>query len=126
MAMFPPLFDTVKANAGVRTIFGRSPRIYPHGMAPDADSQGFATPYAVFQIVTGVPENYLGDLPDGDEYTIQIDVYAATVAEAASGAQALRDAIEPVAYIAGWRGQFKDVDTQLFRYSFDVDWQTDR
>jgi hypothetical protein len=126
MAMFPPVFDTVKANSGVRSVFGNSPRIYPHGMAPDKASPQYGVPYAVFQVIAGVPENYLGDLPDGDEYTTQIDIYAATVADAARGAQALRDAIEPVAYVVGWRGQFKDVDTQLFRYSFDVDWMTSR
>jgi hypothetical protein len=126
MAMFPPLFDTVKANAGVQAMFGHSPRIYPHGMAPDKASTQYGVPYAVFQIISGTPENYIGNLPDADEFTTQIDVYAETVADAANGARALRDAIEPVAHVVGWRGQFKDVDTQLFRYSFAVDWQTDR
>jgi hypothetical protein len=57
---------------------------------------------------------------------VQVDVYAETVASAASGAQAIRDAIEQVAYISAWRGQFKDPDTDLYRYSFDVDFLTPR
>lgn len=126
MAMFPPLYDTVKGVAAVKAIFGTSPRIYPHGMAPAASSTGFATPYAVQQIITGEPENYLGDLPDADGFTVQVDVYAATVAAASDGAKALRDALEPVAYIIRWGGQFKDPDTALFRYSFDVEFITPR
>lgn len=126
MAMFPPFYATCAANAGVKAIFGTSPRIYPHGQAPAAGSVGFATPYAVQQIITGSPENFLAGGPDTDGFTVQVDVYAETVASAASGAQAIRDAIEPVAYISAWRGQFKDPDTDLYRYSFDVDFLTPR
>ena len=55
MAMFPPFYATCAANAGVKAIFGTSPRIYPHGQAPASGSVGFATPYAVQQIITGSP-----------------------------------------------------------------------
>ena len=125
MAMFPPVYDTLKANAGVKAIFGNSPRIYPHGMAPGPGETGYGVPYAVQQIITGQPEWFLGHLPDVDSFTTQIDVYAAKVEDAANGAKAIRDALEPVAYIT-WRGQFKDPDTDLFRYSMDVDWLTPR
>lgn len=120
--MFPPVFDTLKNVPAVKAVLGSSIRVFPHGMAPE----NVLKPYAVFQIVTGDPENYLADLPDVDNFTTQIDVYAETVASAANAARAIRDAIEPVAYVAAWRGQFKDPDTNLFRYSFDVDWITPR
>lgn len=126
MPMFPPLFDTVKSDAAVKAVFGNSPRIYPHGRAPDKGDPLYRTPYAVHQIVSGSPENFLAGRPDADGFTTQIDVYAEKVEDAAHGAEVLRDAIEPVAYIVGWRGQFKDPDTSLFRYSFDVDWLTPR
>jgi hypothetical protein len=125
MAMFPPLYETLKADAGVKAIFGNSPRIYPHGMAPAKESPEYATPYAVQQIITGQPEWYLADRPDVDAFTTQVDVYADTVSAAAAGAQAIRDALEPVAYIT-WRGQFQDPDTELYRYSLDVDFLTPR
>lgn len=122
MAMFPPLFATCEGNAGVKAIFGTSPRIFPHGIA----DQNTPKPYAVFQIITGDPENYLGQLPDIDGYLTQVDVYATTPQVAANGAQAIRDALEPVAYVQSWRGQFKDPDTSLFRYGFDIAWLTPR
>ena len=40
--------------------------------------------------------------------------------------RALRDAVEPVAHIVAWRGESRDVDTRLYRYSFDVDWLVNR
>lgn len=122
MAMYPPFFDTVKDVAAVKSIFGNSPRIYPHGMA----DQNTAKPYCVFQIITGTPENFLWARPDMDSYTLQVDVYAKTPEQAADGAEAIRDAVETVSYITAWRGQFKDPDTTLFRYSFDIDWLTPR
>lgn len=120
--MFPPLYATVSVSSEVKAIFGNSPRIQPHGIA----DQNTQKPYAVWQIVTGQPENYLGQLPDIDSFLTQIDVYATTVQGAADGAKAIRDALEPVAYVVAWRGQFKDPDTNLFRYSFDCDWLTPR
>ena len=49
---------------------------------------------AVWQTVGGAPENYLGNLPDADVCTVQVDVYAAEPDSAASATLALRDAIE--------------------------------
>ena len=37
-------------------------------------------------------------------------------------ALALRDAIEPVAYITAWLGESIDPDTKNNRFSFQVDW----
>jgi len=122
MAMYAPFFETVRDIAAVKIIFGNSPRIAPHGVA----DQNTETPYAVFQMVNGAPENFLKARPDADSYTLQIDVYAKTPQRAADGAQAIRDAIEPHAYVVAWRGQFKDPDTSLFRYSFDIDWIVQR
>lgn len=122
--MFPPLFDTIKDVTAVKAVLGSSPRVYPHGMANPPAHVG--RPYAVFQMVNGSPENYLSGAPDIDSFTTQIDVYADTVDSAAAAAQALRDALEPVAYVVRWGGQFKDPETNLFRYSFDVDWLTPR
>jgi hypothetical protein len=122
MSMFPPFFDTVKNVAAVKAAFGNSPRIFPHGMA----DQNTLKPYCVFQVITGNPENYLGQLPDMDSFGVQVDVYAASPQAAADGAKAIRDAVEPVAYVDAWRGQFKDPDTTLFRFSFDVSFNTPR
>ncbi len=101
---------------------GSACRLYPFGEAPEGDPR----PYAVWQTVTGIPENYLGRVPDIDSWGIQIDVYANSVSAARSVAEALRDAIEPHAHIVTWGGDDRDPDTNLFRVIFSVDWWVNR
>ncbi len=127
--MTPPIFAAVDVPA-VRALLksGSGPlRFYAWGMAP----QGVAYPYAVWRYATGVPENYLGDRPDIDSQTLQVDVYAADIPGQRSEmtrriAEALRDAIEPVAYITSWRGESRDPQTKAYTFTFDVDFWTPR
>lgn len=117
--MIPPMFTTCAASSEVLAVLGSDPvRLFGAGRAP----QNVAEPYAVWQVIAGSPENYLGDTPDMDSYTLQVDCYAQTAAEARGVAEALRNAIEPVAYVVAWRGESREPETQLYRYSFDVDW----
>jgi hypothetical protein len=114
--MFPPVFATAAADAAVKVALGSNPtRLYPFGEAP----QGVTAPYATFQTVSGSPENYLAQRPDSDEFRVQLDVYAATPTAARNAAKALRDALEPLGYVVSWNGEFRDADTNLYRYSFD-------
>lgn len=125
--MFPPLFATLFASTAVKAIFGSAPmRVYPFGEAPAKGETGYAVPYVVFQTITGSPENYLNEAPDLDGWRVQVDVYALTVTAARNGARALRDAVEPVAYVASFNTETWDQPTGLFRYSFDVSFQTPR
>lgn len=86
-------------------------------------------PYAVWQRIYGTPFNYLGDVPDADQFTIQIDCYEQ--ASNLSGADkvrqiaaAIRDSIEQpmAAYITSWLGESIDPDTKNWRFTFQVDW----
>ena len=121
--MYPPVFATAVANAGVTALLGLNPtRLYLFGEA-DKDTP---KPYAVWQTITGAPENYLGDLPDMDSYSTQVDVYATTAASARSVAEALRDAVEPVAHITFWGGESRDPDTNNYRVNFTIDWWVPR
>jgi len=121
--MFAPIFQTVAANAEVTALLGTNPvRFWPFGEAPENS----VLPYSAWQQVNGQPENYLGDLPDLDSYTLQIDVYASTGSSARAAAKALRDAIEPHAHIVAWRGESRETETKLYRLSFDVEWMTPR
>lgn len=121
--MFPPIYEVCAASPAVTSLLGTNPvRLFAFGEAP----QNEARPYAVWQMVTGSPENYVGDRPDIDRYLIQIDVYAVGGATSRSVALALRDAIEPGAHIVGWRGEGRDPDTRMYRYSFDVEWFVNR
>jgi hypothetical protein len=121
--MYPPIFTVCAADSAVTTLLGTTPtRLYPFGEAP----QEVVKPYAVWQIINGAPENVLSDAPDVDSYTVQVDVYADTGASVRSVVQALRNAIQPVAHITAWRGESKESETGLYRYSFDCDWWVQR
>lgn len=121
--MTAPIFQVCAADPAVTALLGSNPtRLYPFGEAP----QGVAMPYAVWQVVSGAPENYLAATPDIDGYTLQIDVYATEATEARQVTAALRDAIEPHAHITRWTGESTDPDTGHKRSSFDVDWLVHR
>ncbi|WP_165856734.1 DUF3168 domain-containing protein [Marinobacter sp. JSM 1782161] len=121
--MTPPIFQVCAANAAVTALLGTGPtRLFPFGEA----SQDVALPYAVWQIVGGQPENFLGQAPDIDSVMLQVDVYADDVAGAREVARALRDAIQGHAHIVAWRGESRDDDTNHYRYSFDIEWWVQR
>lgn len=121
--MFPPIFQLVSASAAVKALIGTSPvRFYLFGEATQATPK----PYAVWQMVYGSPENYLAQLPDIDNLGVQIDSYATTASGARAVTAAIRDALEPAAYVVNWRGEEKDVPTGLYRSSFDVEFWTPR
>lgn len=126
--MIPPIFPAVNV-AAVQALLksgANELRFYAWGRAP----QNPVTPYAVWQTVFGSPENYLGNTPDADGFGTQINVYAdptpAGSEKARAVAQALRDALEPVAYITAWRGESRDPETGRYVYSFDCEWVTNR
>lgn len=121
--MIAPIFPVCSANPAVLALLGSNPtRLYPFGLV----EQSPARPYAVWQSIGGQSPQYLGDVPDVDGYTLQIDVYAENDASLLAAARALRDAIEPHAYIVRWGDQELDEETKLYRYSFDVDWLVPR
>lgn len=117
--MFPPIFEVCSIDTDVQSIFGSTPcRLYPFGEAP----QNVIKPYAVWQLVSGAPENYLDRVPDVDQFTIQIDVYANTVDASRIGAKVLRNVIQDYAYITVYTGDLRDPSTDNYRYTFSVDW----
>lgn len=122
--MYPPIFAICSADAGVQAVLGSGAdcRLYPFGEA----AQGVTKPYAVWQTISGSPENCISNVPVVDSWSLQVDVYSLTVTEARDVAEALRDAIEPEAHIVGWGGESRDPDTNNYRYSFDVDWWLER
>jgi len=117
--MYPPIFATCKADAGVTALLGSSPcRLYLFGEAP----QNVAKPYAVWQSVGGQPANYLCQRPDSDRFSLQVDVYADTASAAREVAIAISYAIETSAHVTAWRGESREQETKDYRSSFDVDW----
>jgi len=118
-----PIYRVAKQSAAVRLLLGEEPRFYPWG---ENDDTPRVYPYAVFQVVSGSPYNYLSGRPDSDQTGIQVDIYAATPASARSVANAIRSAIELDCYITSWRGQLRGTETKSYRVSFDCDWITQR
>ncbi|GFZ70567.1 Uncharacterized protein ALO70_04452 [Pseudomonas amygdali pv. eriobotryae] len=118
-----PIFSVCAANSAVTALLGSSPtRLYPFGEAPE----GVAKPYAVWQLITGSPENYLSGRPNVDGFTLQVDIYADTASSARNVTEAIRNAIELTAYITRWGAESRDTETKLYRSSFDVDWLVHR
>lgn len=121
--MFPPIFQVCAASAPVVALLGSNPvRLWPFGEAPS----NAELPYAVWQQIGGSPENNLDSVPDIDSFALQVDVYGRTGAQARGVAEALRNAIEPVAHITRWGGDGREADTKYYRYSFDLNWLVSR
>lgn len=68
----------------------------------------------------------MGDLPDSDNGGFQVDAYAKTDSEARQLGLALRDAFEPHGYVVAYNGEDMDDPTGLYRFSFTVEFWTDR
>lgn len=127
--MQPPIARVVADSAAVKAVLGTNPvRFWSFGEAPrNADgTPATGTPYAVWQTVYGTPDNMLACVPSSDSWGTQVDVYAGTPQQARSVAKVLRDAFEPEAYVVSWNGESIDDPTRLYRYSFTVEWLTDR
>lgn len=117
--MQPPIFAAIVAHAPAFALLGGDiVRVFAFGLAPEDTTK----PYVTWQVITGSPENYLANRPDIDGYTLQVDVWADDGQIARDVAAAVRDAIEPYAYIVRWGGESRDPDTRAYRLSFDVSW----
>lgn len=117
--MFPRLFELCAADPALSALLGDNPfRLFPAGDAPQSGDR----PYAVWQVASGGPENYLNQRPNADRFLIQLDVYAPKLADARAIGEALRDVVEPVSHVVAFRGESREEDTRLFRVSFDVEW----
>jgi hypothetical protein len=118
--MRAPIFDLCSADAAVGALLGAGldTRLYSFGEAPE----GVTRPYAVWQVITGSPENYLAGRPDVDGLTLQVDVYAKTGDVARQVRDAIRDAIELHAYITRWGAESRDPTTESCRAGFDAAW----
>lgn len=122
--MMPPVFDALSASAAVKAKIGTPPnmRLYPFGEA----DQNTTKPYVTWQLITGVPENYLGQLPDADSSRVQLNVWGATQASANQTAKVVRDAIEPHAYVLNSGDTGRDPETKNYGYMLDVSFQESR
>jgi hypothetical protein len=124
MSLLPAVYPILRDDAGVAALI--SGRVYRHGSAP----QNVVAPYVTWSLVTGTPENTLGDLPRVDRHEIQVDCWSENTGSGSRGietlAQAVRDALEPVAHCTAINLDERDVDTQRYRISLQFTFWTDR
>src|SRR6478752_796399 len=109
--MIPPIFEIVKANAAATAFIGTAPvRFYPWLEAP----QNKVYPYATYTY-SGLPENYLGDLPDVDNFSTQVNVWAENGDDCINTARAIRDAVEPKGHMTSIGQVSRDPETKSYR-----------
>lgn len=122
---YAPIFALANTSSAVKGLLktGNGPlRFYLFGEA----DQNTPKPYAVWQTVGGSPENYLGQVPDIDSWTVQVDAYANDAVSARNVATALINALEPAAHVTSYNGEYREIETRLYRFSFTVDFITPR
>lgn len=120
---YPPIFSLAAGSPAVTALLGTNPtRLYLFGRA----TQTVTKPYAVWQTVYGNPENYINHRPNIDNWGTQVDVYATTAAQSRQVATALMYAWEGAAHVVQYNGDFQVPDTEYFRFSFTVEWYTNR
>lgn len=127
--MIPDIFQYVRTSQSAKALIGGSPvRFWPFGSAPQPGEAQYRVPYAVWRLVSGAAEDYLGDLSDTDSSMIQVDAWASTPSGARAVMIALRDAIEPHQNggATTYNGEDRDPQTGMFRWSFNVEFWKDR
>jgi hypothetical protein len=121
--MTPAIFAIVFASTECKALLGSAPMRF-YGF--DEAVQGVAKPYAVWQMPTSVPANYLGQLPDADDARVQVDVYADTQDDAEGTALAIRDAIEPHAHMLNASKRPRDATTRNYGFMLEFEFFTGR
>lgn len=119
-----PIFQITSADAELSLLLDSDGifRLFMFGMAP----QNVERPYAVWQLISGSPQNYISGRPDTEAHTLQIDVYAKTASEARTVLGSLERALEVHCHVRRYNGESRDTETKDYRASMDVDWITYR
>jgi len=117
--MIPPLVALMENTTSVTDVLGSDPTRFFLSRYPQALPVTY--PYAVYQTVSGAPNNMLSEAPEMDNVRVQIDIYSDLLLTARTAFNAVRDAVETVSYIVVYTiaGQF-DPATDTYRYSFDI------
>lgn len=114
----PRVQQTLSSSLALTAIVGS--RI-SQGIAPEDQER----PYVVWSIVSAVPENLLGDAPLEDDQRIQVDCWSPQQTQCRQMMQAAQQALETIGYIVFGPWSEYESDTNLFRWSFDLEvWNT--
>ena len=89
--MFIPIYSYLAAAPAVVSIAGD--RLY-RGVAPQRLASTTQAPMVVWDMVGGLPQNYLGENPGIDQISVDLRCYSADAATSESLAEAVRDALQ--------------------------------
>lgn len=126
--MTPKIFPVLKANAPLASILTQTVNgkaIFKFFLGK-AMQQGITPPYATYGVFNGQPENYLDRVPDIDNMSTQIDVWAGTAEQASQVGTMIRDLLEPLGHMTDFDNATQDVETNLWRLRMDFDFFTPR
>lgn len=110
----PPVQDALKGSAALVAIVGQ--RIYQTQAPEDV-----ARPYAVWTIISAVPELQLSAPPEDDDQRVQVDCFSDAQPQSRAMIQAAADACEVIGNIVFGPWFSFETDTKIFRASFDVE-----
>jgi hypothetical protein len=111
--VIPNLTALLTANGAVHAICG------DNVFRTFKDKAGDVGPFIVWQIISGVPENNLSDLPEFDDARIQVDAYALSQATARQLSAAAQAVLEQLGYVVLGPTEDHEDETLLWRWSFD-------
>lgn len=115
LAADPTVVGLVGSNSPVRV------RIYPNLAPPESErarQTGAAKPYLSYQVISGLPFNYLAGRPDTERKVVQLNCVADTYHAAKQLAEAVKDALELTGYFEGERDDYFP-ETQSHRVMLD-------
>ena len=123
--MIPPLTTLMENTAAVTAQLGTNPTRFFPSEYPENLSVSY--PYSVYEVIGGVPANFLEGAPAVDNVRVQIDIYSDALSTAEAAYNAVRDATETVSHIVSlnFGGEY-DGETKLYRYSFDISYWLNR
>ena len=120
-----PIYNVLNANPDIRAALVGTDgklRLFGWGKAP----KDTPTPYVVWQVITGLPENNLSDRPEFDTSTVQVTIYDKRSQTLESLKNEIIEAIEGYMNVVGLDGESRDPYTDDYTYTFTVDWFVNR
>lgn len=113
--MLPSIFPKIIACTDTKAALTGTDDITRFFEFADADHNS-QLPYATWQLLSGTPDEYLTCVPDGDDYSFQVDVWAKTGASVTATAKLIRDCLQEYYVCDFMGGTEKDFETGYYRY----------
>ena len=119
-----PVFPVLSVVDAVRAVLGTDPVRIFEDIAPDKTSY----PYAVWTMITALPENNLDCPPNIDHVSFQIVVYDTNKTRASEVRKVVLIVIEQYCHVTRFHPNHfeRKADTNIFGRGFDANWFLDR